>query len=83
MNKTMFIADAQTWHPPFVHIGLVAIGHMDGTPAANDGLITMIKIFQSVQVMQVPTDGSMLTVDLESIQRFMASCITGGLKQTQ
>ena len=43
----------------------------------------MIEVAESMQVMQVPGDRCVLTVDLKGVQRLVASCVTGGLERSQ
>src|SRR5690606_42036980 len=73
VNERVLVSDRKARHPPPVHIRLIAVSDKDGTPAANEGVVTVIKVFQPVQVVKIPTDRSMLAVDLEGVQRFVAS----------
>src|SRR5437868_1429272 len=62
---------------------MIAVGDVDAAPAADDALVTMIEILQPVQVVQVPFDRGMFTVDLERIERLVAAGIPSRLEQAE
>ena len=64
MDKAVLITNAAARNPPTVHVRLVAVGHVDGTPAAYDGFVLVVEIFKAVQIVQIPTDRGMLAVTL-------------------
>ena len=74
MNKRLAKADLKARHPPVVHVRMLTtgVGHVNGTPTAQLTFITVVKVLQPVQVMQIPLDGGMFAIDLEGIERFMA-----------
>ncbi len=76
MHECVLISDLQTRNPPFAHVWHVAVGHMNGMPAANQGIILMVEVFEPMQVMEIPLNRSVLTVDLKRIQSLMASCVS-------
>src|SRR5579863_990940 len=76
MNEGVLVADLQSRHPPALHIGMIAIRHMNASPAAQARFIAMIEELDAMQIMQVPHGGSVLTIDFECIQRLMASRVT-------
>src|SRR6266436_5926175 len=80
MNKRMFITDLQSWHPPFIHVGMIAIRDVQRSPTAHASFVAMIKILQAVQIMQVPENRSMFAVDFESIQGLVPTRITSRFK---
>jgi hypothetical protein len=67
MHERMFVSNAQSRYPPFVHVRLLAIRHMYGSPSPQVGFIAVIKILQSVEVMQIPAQGAVGTVDLKGV----------------
>src|SRR5690625_6581314 len=73
MDEGMLITHRQTGNPPFVHVRLITIGHMDISPAAGGGVPTIFKILQTVQILQIPPNGSLLAIDLEGIERFVTT----------
>src|SRR5258707_15067307 len=83
MDERVLIADLQSGHPPFVHVRLVAVGDVDGTPPAQAALVAMLEILQAVQVVQIPADGGVFAVYLEGIEGLMSPRITGGFKCRQ
>ena len=68
-----------------VHVGMVpaAIGHVNGTPTADRAVVPMVEVLQPMHVVLIPTDRCMLAVDLQRVQRLVASSITGRLEQPQ
>ena len=67
MDEGMLITDLQAEYPPIFHVGLIAVRDMDTPPATHDRLIAVIKVLESMQVMEIPSQASMLTVDLERV----------------
>ena len=39
MHEAVFVTDAQTGYPPVAHVGHVALGDVDRTPAAYAGIV--------------------------------------------
>ena len=77
MDQGVFIAYLQPWNPPAIHIRHITVGAMDRTPASDHRVIPVIKVLQAVQIVQVPLNGSMLSVDLEGVQRLVTPCVAG------
>src|SRR6516162_7233011 len=50
VDETVFVADLQARHPPFAHVGMVTVGHMNRAPAADDAWIAMVEILQPMEV---------------------------------
>ena len=48
MDEGVFVADAKTGHPPFVHVGHVAVGDVHAAPAASSRLIAVIEKLEAV-----------------------------------
>jgi hypothetical protein len=65
MNKRMFIPDTCSWYPPSFHVRLITIRNQNGSPSTHNGIIRMIKKFKAVQIMQVPANRSMFTIDFK------------------
>ena len=83
MDEGVFVADAKTGHPPFVHVGHVTVSDVHTAPAASGRVITVIEVLEAVQIVQIPADGGVGAVDLQRVQRLVAAGITGGLEQTE
>jgi hypothetical protein len=49
-------------------------------PTARVGVVAMVKKFESVEVVQIPTDGGVCAVDLKSVKRLVAARVSGGFK---
>ena len=49
VNETMFVANLQAGHPPFVHVRMVSVGDVNCAPAAHAALVAMFKVLQAVQ----------------------------------
>ena len=81
--KRMFVSNAKTRYPPFVHVGLFAIGYMDRAPSPEVGLITIVKKFQAVQIMKIPTDGGIGAIYFKRIQRLVSSCLARRFEKAQ
>src|SRR5262249_23416178 len=48
VNECMFISNLQARHPPTLHIRMIAIGHMNPSPAAHQSFVTMIEVLNSM-----------------------------------
>ncbi len=74
MHESMFVANLQTRDPPVFHVRMLAamIGHVDRTPAAQFALILVVEIFQAMQVVQIPLDRGLFTVDFERVESLVA-----------
>ena len=83
MHKGVFVADAQAGHPPLVHVRHVAVCDVYAAPAARGRLVAVIEELQTVEVMQIPADGGVGTIDLQRVQGFVAAGVPGGFKQTE
>src|SRR5262249_59170221 len=76
----MLVPDLQTRYPPMLHIRMLAIGDMHASPATQLPFIAMIEILQAVQIMEIPHGRSVLAIDFQRVQGFVASCITCGFE---
>ena len=65
MDEGVLVADAETGHPPFVHVGHVTVSDVHTAPAASDRVITVIEVLKAVQIVQIPADGGVGAVDLQ------------------
>ena len=85
VHECVLVADLQTGHPPLVHVGMLAavIGHMNRSPSSQLAFVVVIEPLQPMQVVEVPTDRSVLTVDLEGVQRFVTAGVPGRLEQAE
>ena len=83
MDEGVFVADAKTGHPPFVHVGHVTVSDVHTTPAASGRVITVIEVLEAVQIVQIPADGGVGAVDLQRVQGLVAARVPGGLKQAE
>ncbi len=59
VHKSVLVADAHPRNPPSVNIGLIGIRDMDRPPAPHDRFVTVVKVSESVLVVQIPADGGM------------------------
>src|SRR5262245_16632751 len=83
VNECVFVSDLQTRDPPAFHIRMIAVGHMDASPASDLPFVPMIEELDSMQIVQVPGGGSTLAIDFERIQRLVAAGIACGFKSRQ
>src|SRR5258708_28005539 len=60
VDETVFVTDLQTGNPPFVHIRMVAVGDVDGAPAADAAFIAVLKELESVEIVEVPENRGLL-----------------------
>jgi hypothetical protein len=65
MHERVLVADLQARDPPVVHVGLIAVGDVNGAPAADDRFVAVIEVLQAMQVVQVPLERRKLAVDFE------------------
>ena len=83
VDKGMLIPNRSSRYPPAVHVRVVSVRHVNGSPASHLAFVAVVKIFQTCQVMQVPTDGGMLPIDLECVEGFVSAGIARGFKKPQ
>ena len=76
VNEGMFVTDLESRDPPFVHIGHIAIGAVDLVPATDNGVVTVIEVFESVKVMEVPLNGGFFSVDFEGVEGFVSAGVS-------
>src|SRR5262245_11510025 len=60
---------------------MLAVGDVNAAPAAERPLGPVIEPLQSMQIVQVPLDRSLLAVDLESVEGLVAAGIARGFEQ--
>ena len=56
---------------------------MYAAPAARGRLVAVIEELQTVEVMQIPADGGVGTIDLQRVQGFVTAGVPGGFKQAE
>ena len=83
MDEGVLVADLQAGDPPLAHVRMIAVGHVDRAPAADNALVAMVKVIEPVQVVQVPGNRGLLAVDLKGVQGFVAAGVAGGLENRQ
>src|SRR5690606_6905130 len=83
VDEGMLVTDPQAGNPPFIHVGLVAVGYVNGPPSPYIGFVAVIEKLQAVQIMQVPADRSMLAIYFKRIQCLVSAGISGRLKKSQ
>ena len=56
--ERVFVADLQSRHPPFFHVGVIAsmIGDVDRLPGSQSAFVAVVEILKPVQVVQVPLE---------------------------
>src|SRR5204862_2010117 len=81
VHESLGVTDLQAGHPPVLHVRMIAIGNMHGTPAARLSLIAMIEILEPVQIVQVPENARVLAIDLESVKRLVPARVASGLER--
>ena len=80
MYEGMLVADAEAGDPPLVHVRHIAVGDVHAAPTARVGVVAMVKKFESVEVVQIPTDGGVCAVDFKRVKRLVAARVSGGFK---
>ena len=79
MDKGVFVTNAEPWNPPFVEVGMISISDMNAAPPADLAFITVIKKLQAIEVVEVPSDGSIFTIDLEGdANDYVGKGLSGG-----
>src|SRR3989442_10450816 len=83
MNEAVFVADLQAWHPPLVHVRMVAtvVGDVNRAPAAQLALVLVIEVLQAVQGVQIPRNARVLAVDLKRVKRLVSARVTPALER--
>lgn len=80
MDEGVLVADAEAGDPPLVHVRHIAVGDVHAAPTARVGVVAMVKKFESVEVVQIPTDGGICAVDFKRVKRLVAARVSGGFK---
>jgi hypothetical protein len=80
VDEGVFVADLEAGDPPVVHVGHVAVGDVDGAPAADDGFVAVVEPVEAVEVVEVPLDGGVFAVDFEGVEGFVAAGVAGGFE---
>ena len=83
MDKAVFVANRQTGHPPLVHVGVVAIGHMDAFPAAHVACIGVVKHLQAMEVVKIPFEAHILAVDFKRVERLVAAGVASAFEEAE
>ena len=84
MNEGMLVTDLQSWHPPFFHVGMLAtvIGDVNRSPAAEFAFIAVIKPFESMEIVEVPADRSILAIDFKGVEGLVSAGVSGRFEKT-
>src|SRR5690606_1576615 len=56
VDKRVLISDGCSRNPPTAHVGMISVGHVDGSPAAKFPFVAVIKVLETGQIVQIPTD---------------------------
>src|SRR5260221_7035087 len=80
MDERVLIADLESRHPPVLHVRLVAVGDVDVSPATDPALVAVIEPLEPVQIVEIPGGGRALAVDLERVERLVASRVARRLE---
>src|SRR5258708_18351191 len=83
MNKAVLVTDLQAGYPPFVHVWMIAIGNVDAAPTAKTSFAAVLERLQAMQIMKVPTDGGVFTIDFEGIERLVAAGVASGFERCE
>ena len=79
----MLVSDLQARNPPPVHVRVLAICYVDAAPSANAAFIAVIEVLQTVQVVKIPDDGSVLAVNLQRIERLVPPSVPRRFERAQ
>jgi hypothetical protein len=80
IDEGVLVADRGSRHPPFAHVGVLEIGHVNGAPAARGGVVPVVEILEAMRILEVERDRGVLAVDLEGVLVFAAAGVAGGLE---
>ena len=80
MDEAVLVPNLQARYPPVLHVGLVAVRHVDVAPGAELAFIAMVEILETVEVVEIPGYRSVFSVDFKGVQSLVASRISGGFK---
>ena len=79
----MLIAYAKAGNPPFVQVRVIPITYMDAAPATHRALVGVIEILKTIEVVEIPSNGSVFAVNLESVECLVASSVSSRLEESQ
>ncbi len=77
----MFVADGETRDPPIGHVRMIAVSNMYRSPATDNAFVLVIKPLETMQIMKIPSQRAMFTIDLQGVERLMAARVAGGFEQ--
>src|SRR6478609_3996603 len=83
VDERVLVAEAETRDPPVAGVWLITIGAMDTAPAATVTWHAVVEIREAVEVVEIPEEGLVLTVDLEGVERLMTTGIAGGFEDRE
>src|SRR4051812_6510809 len=65
MDERVLVANLQTGDPPMLHIRMIAVGDVHAPPAAQRTRVAVVEPLEPMEIVQIPTRRSLLTVDFE------------------
>ena len=81
MHEGVFVSNTESGNPPLVEIRVVAVTDVNTAPAADRAFIGVVEILKSVEIVEIPPDGGVFTVDLKGVERLVAPSITGRFEE--
>ena len=83
IDKSVFVTYGAAGHPPLVHVRMIRIPDLNGSPASKRTLIVVIEILQLVRVLQIKVQRTLVAIDLQGVLILAAPGVSGGLKGGQ
>ena len=77
MDEAVFVTDLQARYPPVLHVWVIAIAHVDRTPAAHLAFVAVVEVLEAMQIVQVPEDRCVFAINFEGVERFVAARVAG------
>jgi len=80
VDEGVFVTEAEAGNPVVAGIRVIAIGGVDGGPAAAVAGDAVVEIAEVVEIVKIPSERFLFAVDFEGVQRFVAAGVTSGFE---
>ena len=80
VDEGVFVAQAESGNPPVAGVGMVAIGDVNAGPTAGFAGNSVVEVREAVEVVKVPGEGFVVSVDFEGFECLVTTGVAGGFE---
>lgn len=80
VDEGVLVTEAESGDPPVAGIGVIAIGDVDAGPATGLAGDVVVEVGETIEIVEVPGEGFVVTVDLESFEGLVAAGVARGFE---